>query len=70
MKKITTSEITQNWVQGASDTLDNTPQQNKAIFDKFPSLIAERLNEVVDDCILDDETTSTIEEAYNESTGW
>ena len=42
--KISEAEIQQNNVKSAQDTLDGSPQENKAVFDKLPELIANRFN--------------------------
>lgn len=45
--KITNTDITQNYVQGAPDFPSGTPQQKKQIFDKLPLKIIERINALI-----------------------
>ena len=45
--KITSTEIAQNKVQSAPDTLTGTPQDNKRVFDKLAELIASKYNSML-----------------------
>lgn len=45
--RITATDITENYVQSASDFPVGTPQQKKQIFDKLPLKIVERVNALI-----------------------
>lgn len=42
------SEIVSVHVQAANDVLTDTPKNNKAVFDRYPDLIAEKFNAFVE----------------------
>ena len=46
--KITGTEIAQNKVQSAPDTLTGTAQDNKKVFDKLAELIASKVNNAIE----------------------
>ena len=48
-KKITQAEINAHHVQGATDYLIGSAQQNKAVFDDLPEFIAGKHNELIDE---------------------
>lgn len=47
-KKITSAEITQNYVKSAPDTLTGDPQVNKNVFDKLIELFIAKYNSLID----------------------